>query len=70
MRIPFDRARFLKYFVGVLAAVALTFVVANMAFDYELTTADPICAPIASALLAYFLHLLFWPMEEREMEQK
>lgn len=63
MNIPFDKKSFLKYWVGVLAAVTLAFLVAVFAFDYELTTSDPIFAPIASALLAYFLHLMFWPNE-------
>ncbi|MCB9230134.1 MAG: hypothetical protein H6581_00605 [Bacteroidia bacterium] len=64
MNIPFDRTRFLKYFLGVLAFTALLFLVAVFGFDYEMTTADPFCAPIAAALLAYFLHLMFWPGDE------
>lgn len=63
MNIPFEKKSFLKYWVIVMAAVAVAFIVAVLAFDYELTTADPICAPIASALLGYFLHLMFWPSE-------
>lgn len=64
MNIPFDKKSFLKYWVIVMACVATAFLVAVFAFQYELTTSDPIFAPIASALLAYFLHLMFWPNED------
>ena len=66
MPIPFEKKLFLKIWVIVLAATALVFVGAVLFFDYELTTADPICSPIAAALLAYFLHLMFYNPETAE----
>lgn len=68
MPIPFEKKLFLKIWVIVLAATALFFLGAVMFFDYELTTADPICSPIAAALLAYFLHLMFYNPETAEKE--
>jgi|GEM_PF-1074216 len=59
MPIPFDKRLFLKIWVIVLALTAGVFIVAVLAFDYELTTADPICSPIAAGLLAYFIHLMY-----------
>lgn len=59
MPLPFEKKLFLKLWVIVLALTALFFIVAVAGFDYELTTADPICSPIAAGLLAYFLHLMF-----------
>ena len=64
LNIPFERKSFFKFLIGILALTALGFLVSVLGFEYEMTTADPFCAPIAAALLAYFLHLMFWPEED------
>lgn len=58
--IPFNKGLYFKVLVGVLISVILVFAVAMLAFDYELTTADPVGATISSFLLAYLVHLMLW----------
>lgn len=59
-QIPFNKQLYLKVLGPVIAIVAGVFAVAMIGFNYELTTADPFCAPIGCALLAYFFHLALW----------
>jgi len=58
--IPFNKPLYLKVLGPVCALVAFIFAVAVLGFGYEFTTADPIGAPIACLLLAYFFHLALW----------
>ena len=44
--------------------VLLLFIGAVVFADYELTSADPICAPFAVVLLAYIFHLALWNPKE------
>lgn len=56
--IPFFKQLFLRCLIGVLAALVLTFAVSVLFFEYEMTTADVFCSPIAALLAAYFIHLM------------
>lgn len=58
--IPFNKALYLKILGPVTAITGLIFAIAVIGFDYQFTTADPFCAPVAIALLTYFFHLAFW----------
>ena len=64
MRIPFNQPLYLKTLGIVAAAIAILFIVAITVFDYEPTTADPLGAPVAAVLLAYFFHLALWNPEK------
>ena len=59
-RIPFNKPLYLKVLGPVIAIVGFVFAIAMIGFDYKITTADPIGAPIACLLLTYFFHLAFW----------
>jgi len=58
--IPFNPSLYFKVLAVVTIVILLVFAGAIIIADYEVTSADPIGAPIAIILLAYFFHLALW----------
>ena len=63
-KIPFNKPVYFKTLMCVSVGFAELFVVAISMFDYELTKADPLRAPMAAVMLSYIIHLGIWNSEE------